>query len=131
MTCTDAPVLCGTYPEKCFSLYGSMPLRARYLHEQSLRILLHAIGRISCPGSLSALTSGCPRSNRTPPTAHRQHGTAPTDNACISCYHSCETYHTIDARPEGEQVQAAHQALAIHVRRLLRAGVRARVRLAG
>lgn len=43
VTCTDSPVLCGTYPEKCFSLYGSMPLRGKYLHEMSLRILLHAI----------------------------------------------------------------------------------------
>ena len=43
VTCTDSPVLCGTYPEKCFSLYGSVPLRSKYLHEQALRILLHSI----------------------------------------------------------------------------------------
>ena len=43
VTCTDAAVLCGTYPEKCAALYGSVPLKARYLHEMALRILLHSI----------------------------------------------------------------------------------------
>ena len=43
VTCTDSPVLCGTYPEKCFSLYGSIPLRSKYHHEMALRVLLHAI----------------------------------------------------------------------------------------
>ena len=44
VTCTDAAVLCGTYPEKCYALYGSMPMRGTaYHHEMSLRVLLHAI----------------------------------------------------------------------------------------
>lgn len=47
VTCTDAAVLCGTYPEKCFALYGSIPLRHPYLHEMSLRILLHAIDNMA------------------------------------------------------------------------------------
>ena len=37
------PVLSGNYPETCFAKYGSMPLKAKYVHEMSLRILLHAI----------------------------------------------------------------------------------------
>lgn len=44
MTCTDMTVLSGNYPEVCFAKYGTMPLKApKYVHEMSLRILLHAI----------------------------------------------------------------------------------------
>lgn len=43
VTCTDMAVLCGSFPEKCFSLYGSVPLKAGYVHENALRILLHAM----------------------------------------------------------------------------------------
>lgn len=44
VTCTDMTVLSGNYPEVCFSKYGTMPLKGvSYLHEMSLRILLHAI----------------------------------------------------------------------------------------
>ncbi len=43
ITCTDMAVLSGNFPEKCFSLYGTVGLRAKYLHEASLRTLLHSI----------------------------------------------------------------------------------------
>ena len=43
VTCTDMSVFCGNYPEKCFALYGSMPIKAKYGHEQALRILLNHI----------------------------------------------------------------------------------------
>jgi tRNA (guanine26-N2/guanine27-N2)-dimethyltransferase len=43
ITCTDMPTLSGNYPEVCFAKYGCMPFKARYHHEMSLRILLHAI----------------------------------------------------------------------------------------
>jgi tRNA (guanine26-N2/guanine27-N2)-dimethyltransferase len=43
ITCTDTTVLCGNYPEVCFAKYGSMPLKAKYVHEMSLRILLNSI----------------------------------------------------------------------------------------
>ena len=43
VTCTDMAVLCGSFPEKCFSLYGAVPLKNGYVHEAALRILLHAI----------------------------------------------------------------------------------------
>lgn len=43
ITCTDMPVLTGGYSDVCYSKYGSFPLRGRYLHEMSLRILLHSI----------------------------------------------------------------------------------------
>lgn len=43
VTCTDMTVLSGGYPEVCYSKYGSMPVRGKYLHEMSLRILLHTI----------------------------------------------------------------------------------------
>ncbi len=46
----DMPTLAGNYPEVCFAKYGSMPVRGGcgggsggYVHEMSLRILLHAI----------------------------------------------------------------------------------------
>ncbi len=43
VTCTDMTVLSGRYPEVCFSKYNSMPVRGKYVHEMSLRVLLHAI----------------------------------------------------------------------------------------
>lgn len=43
VTCTDMTVLSGNYPEVCFAKYGSAPLKPSYVHEMSLRILLHAI----------------------------------------------------------------------------------------
>lgn len=42
-TCTDMAVLSGNFPEKCFSLYGTVGLKSTYLHEASLRTLLHAL----------------------------------------------------------------------------------------
>jgi tRNA (guanine26-N2/guanine27-N2)-dimethyltransferase len=47
ITCTDMPTLSGNYPEVCFAKYGCMPLKARYTHEMSLRILLHAIDSVA------------------------------------------------------------------------------------
>ena len=43
VTCTDSPVLSGNYPEVCYAKYGSMPLKAKYLHEMALRVLLNSI----------------------------------------------------------------------------------------
>ena len=42
-TCTDMAVLSGNFPEKCFSLYGTVGLKAHFMHEASLRTLLHAL----------------------------------------------------------------------------------------
>ena len=38
-TCTDMAVLSGNFPEKCFSLYGTVGLKSNYMHEASLRTL--------------------------------------------------------------------------------------------
>ena len=43
VTCTDMAVLSGNFPEKCFSLYGTVGLKAKYFHEAALRTLLHSI----------------------------------------------------------------------------------------
>ncbi|KAH8068134.1 N(2),N(2)-dimethylguanosine tRNA methyltransferase [Aureococcus anophagefferens] len=43
VTSTDMTVLSGNYPEVCFAKYGSMPTKAKHLHEFALRILVHAI----------------------------------------------------------------------------------------
>lgn len=44
VTCTDLAVLAGhNYPEKCYSLYGGVSLKAEYSHEVALRLVLHAI----------------------------------------------------------------------------------------
>lgn len=44
VTCTDLAVLAGhNYPEKCWSLYGGVSLKAEYSHEAALRLVLHAI----------------------------------------------------------------------------------------
>ncbi|KAF9464736.1 tRNA methyltransferase [Collybia nuda] len=44
VTCTDLSVLATTnYPEKCFSNYGGVPVKAEYCHEAALRLVLHTI----------------------------------------------------------------------------------------
>lgn len=44
VTCTDLAVLAGhNYPEKCWSLYGGVSIKAEYSHEAALRLVLHAI----------------------------------------------------------------------------------------
>ena len=44
VTCTDLAVLAGhNYPEKCWSLYGGVSVKAEYSHEVALRLVLHAI----------------------------------------------------------------------------------------
>jgi tRNA (guanine26-N2/guanine27-N2)-dimethyltransferase len=44
VTCTDAGVWASNgYPEKCFSLYGGVPVKGWYSHEVGLRLILHAI----------------------------------------------------------------------------------------
>ncbi|KAJ4487917.1 N2 N2-dimethylguanosine tRNA methyltransferase [Lentinula aciculospora] len=43
ITCTDLSILAtNNYPEKCFSNYGGLPLKAEYSHEAALRLVLHA-----------------------------------------------------------------------------------------
>ncbi|KIN07883.1 hypothetical protein OIDMADRAFT_110659 [Oidiodendron maius Zn] len=44
VTCTDPGVWASNgYPEKCFSLYGGIPMKGVHSHEAGLRIILHAI----------------------------------------------------------------------------------------
>ncbi|KAK3936281.1 S-adenosyl-L-methionine-dependent methyltransferase [Diplogelasinospora grovesii] len=44
VTCTDSGVWASNgYPEKCYSLYGGVPLKGWYSHEVGLRLVLHAI----------------------------------------------------------------------------------------
>merc|ERR1712226_1540170 len=45
VTATDLSVLCGQVPEKCYSLYGSLPVKTPCMHENALRILLYTISR--------------------------------------------------------------------------------------
>ncbi|KXX74787.1 hypothetical protein MMYC01_208703 [Madurella mycetomatis] len=44
VTCTDSGVWASNgYPEKCYALYGGVPLKGWYSHEAGLRLILHAI----------------------------------------------------------------------------------------
>jgi tRNA (guanine26-N2/guanine27-N2)-dimethyltransferase len=43
VTCTDMSVFCGNYPEKCFTLYGAVPLKAKYTHVSCLSLLCPAL----------------------------------------------------------------------------------------
>jgi len=44
VTCTDSGVWASNgYPEKCYSLYGGVPVKGWYSHEAGLRIVLHSI----------------------------------------------------------------------------------------
>lgn len=42
ITSTDMPVLGGNHPETCFARYGGAALKAGYVHELALRLVLHA-----------------------------------------------------------------------------------------
>ncbi|CAJ1420371.1 unnamed protein product [Effrenium voratum] len=41
ITSTDMPVLGGNHPETCFARYGGAALKAGYVHEMALRLVLH------------------------------------------------------------------------------------------
>ncbi|KAH7926309.1 N2,N2-dimethylguanosine tRNA methyltransferase [Leucogyrophana mollusca] len=44
VTCTDLSVLATTnYPEKCYSNYGGVPVKAEYCHEAALRLVLNTL----------------------------------------------------------------------------------------
>ncbi|SPO27908.1 related to N2,N2-dimethylguanosine tRNA methyltransferase [Ustilago trichophora] len=44
VTCTDLAVLAGhNYPEKCFSQYGGVSVKAEFSHEVALRLVLHTL----------------------------------------------------------------------------------------
>ncbi|KZV90233.1 N2,N2-dimethylguanosine tRNA methyltransferase, partial [Exidia glandulosa HHB12029] len=44
VTCTDMTVLAtNNYPEKAFSNYGGVPVKAEYCHEAALRLVIHSI----------------------------------------------------------------------------------------
>ncbi|XP_061770666.1 tRNA (guanine(26)-N(2))-dimethyltransferase [Nerophis ophidion] len=43
ITCTDMAVLAGNSGETCYSKYGSVSIKAKYCHEQALRIILHSL----------------------------------------------------------------------------------------
>jgi tRNA (guanine26-N2/guanine27-N2)-dimethyltransferase len=43
ITCTDTSVLCGVYPETCYSKYGSVSLRLKCGHEMGIRIFLSSL----------------------------------------------------------------------------------------
>lgn len=43
LTSTDMPILCGNNPEVSFYKYGGTALKAAYMHEMSLRLLINAV----------------------------------------------------------------------------------------
>lgn len=43
ITSTDMPVLGGNHPETCFYRYGGTALKNGYVHEMSLRLVMHAV----------------------------------------------------------------------------------------
>lgn len=44
VTCTDSGIWASNgYPEKCYSLYGGIPIKGWYSHEVGIRLILHAI----------------------------------------------------------------------------------------
>ncbi|KAK4240904.1 hypothetical protein C8A03DRAFT_30982 [Achaetomium macrosporum] len=44
VTCTDSGVWASNgYPEKCYALYGGIPVKGWYSHEVGIRLILHAI----------------------------------------------------------------------------------------
>lgn len=54
VTCTDAGVWASTgYSEKCFALYGGLPVKGEYCHEAGLRLILHSIAMAAAKYGLS------------------------------------------------------------------------------
>jgi tRNA (guanine26-N2/guanine27-N2)-dimethyltransferase len=54
VTCTDASVWAGhSYGEKCFDLYGGLPVKGLHSHEVGLRIILYGIATAAARYSLS------------------------------------------------------------------------------
>jgi tRNA (guanine26-N2/guanine27-N2)-dimethyltransferase len=47
ITCTDMAVLCSSYPESCYSKYGSVPVKSDACHEVALRIVLSLVSRLA------------------------------------------------------------------------------------
>lgn len=46
VTCTDAGVWASNgYPEKCFALYGGVPIKGSHGHEAGLRLILHGLAQ--------------------------------------------------------------------------------------
>lgn len=43
ITSTDMPILGGNHPETCFARYGGTAIKAGYVHEMALRLLMHAV----------------------------------------------------------------------------------------
>jgi tRNA (guanine26-N2/guanine27-N2)-dimethyltransferase len=43
ITSTDSAVLCGNHTDTCFTRYGGVALKAGYMHEASVRLLLNAV----------------------------------------------------------------------------------------
>ncbi|KAI5778933.1 N2,N2-dimethylguanosine tRNA methyltransferase-domain-containing protein [Geopyxis carbonaria] len=54
VTCTDAGVWASTgYGEKCFSLYGGLPVKSEWCHEAGLRLILYSIATSASKYGLS------------------------------------------------------------------------------
>jgi len=45
VTATDMAVLAGAYGEVCYTKYDAVPLKAPFIHEQAIRILLNFISK--------------------------------------------------------------------------------------
>ncbi|KAK6642921.1 hypothetical protein RUM43_004423 [Polyplax serrata] len=43
VTCTDMAILCGNFPETCYTKYGALSLRNQAQHEMAIRIVLQCI----------------------------------------------------------------------------------------
>ncbi|KAF8822808.1 putative tRna (guanine(26)-N(2))-dimethyltransferase [Cardiosporidium cionae] len=59
LTSTDMPVLCGNTPEVAFYKYGGFPTKARYTHEISLRLLMHAVSMSAAKYKRSVIPLAC------------------------------------------------------------------------
>ncbi|KAF8822965.1 putative tRna (guanine(26)-N(2))-dimethyltransferase, partial [Cardiosporidium cionae] len=59
LTSTDMPVLCGNTPEVAFYKYGGFPTKARYSHEVSLRLLMHAVTMSAAKYKRSVIPLAC------------------------------------------------------------------------
>merc|ERR1719193_328018 len=99
ITSTDMPVLGGNHPETCFYRYGGTPLKAKYVHEMSLRLLLNATARaaarvqryveplISC--SIDFYVRIIVRIHDSPVRAKKLASTTALVYQCIQCDYFC------------------------------------------
>lgn len=92
VTCTDAGVWASQgYPEKCYALYGGVPMKGSQSHEAGLRLVLHALS-----------------------AAAARHGLAVRPQLSLSIDFYCRVFVTVTRSPASVKFLAGRTMVAFH-----------------